>query len=97
VASIAATPQSIGVSENTYDPELMRGSAPVEGAAQGGASAQGNAKLAQQVDQLTEQVAKLEKISANQMRALRGMLELMVEKGLLTREEYLAKIRVRAE
>jgi type IV pilus assembly protein PilB len=99
VASLAATPQSMGLTENTYDPDLMQGpSAPAVAAPlRNGASASANAELTAKVAELSEQVAALEKLTSNQVRALRGMLELMVEKGVLTREEYLAKVRSRTD
>jgi type IV pilus assembly protein PilB len=100
VSSRTATPQSMGLTENTFDPALFRGNG-VEGAPSFGDAARGPAQQQQQLaDDLTPQVAELaerllglEGIVAGQARAMRGILELLVEKGLLSREEYLARVR----
>jgi type IV pilus assembly protein PilB len=82
-APVGKAPQTQGVSEQTFEAEQL-------GAANGPTAKGANgAELARVVEQL----ASLEKLVAGQMRALRGLLELMVEKGYLSREEYLAKVR----
>jgi len=42
---------------------------------------------------LTQQVADLERMVAQQARSLRAMLELLETRGLVTRDDYLAKVR----
>ena len=41
---------------------------------------------------LREQVSALEEINGSQVRALRVLLELLIESGLVTRDEYLDKL-----
>ena len=95
-SSRTATPQSMGLTENTFDPELFR-SNDVEGAPAFGDAPRGPApaadELSPQVAELFQRLAGLEGIVAGQARAMRGILELLVEKGLLSREEYLARVR----
>ena len=51
--------------------------------------------LALQLRELNDRLASLEKHAANQVRALRGLFELLVEKGYVTRDEYLNKVRIK--
>jgi type IV pilus assembly protein PilB len=44
---------------------------------------------------LREQVVALETISSSQVRALRSLLEILIESGLVTREEYLQRLHAR--
>lgn len=84
-----ATPEQLGMSEPTFDIEHQRTlQTPAPGP-----SAQVPAELVQQIEKLTRRVDELEKLSANQVRAIRGLLELLVDKGVVRREEYLAKVR----
>jgi hypothetical protein len=46
---------------------------------------------------LREQVVALEAISNSQVRALRSLLEILIESGLVTREEYLQRLHARDE
>ena len=46
---------------------------------------------------LREQVLALETISNSQVRALRSLLEILIESGLVTREEYLQRLHARDE
>lgn len=87
VASPTATPQGFGVSETVFDPEAL--------AAPPKASPEAATELSGRLAQLSDQLAHVEKIVVGQVRAMRGMLELLVEKGVLTREEYLARVRGR--
>lgn len=50
-------------------------------------------ELARQLRELNERLGALEKHAANQVRALRGIFELLIEKGYITRDEYLSKVR----
>jgi hypothetical protein len=55
------------------------------------------AELRKELTLLKEQVLALEGISASQVRALRALLELLIESGLLGREEYLEKLQSRTD
>lgn len=96
-SSAVTTPQELGVSEATFD--LQTGSnhsGATEATRAPAASAVSNAAveaLNAKVGELEGRVAALEKLVANQVRAMRGMLEIMVEKRMLTREEWIAKVR----
>ena len=90
IASDTATPDSVGMDEALLSPEDLGATAqppPPAPAAQ--------ADLARQVQELTERLAALEKHAANQVRALRGLFDLLVEKGQISREEYQARVRPR--
>jgi type IV pilus assembly protein PilB len=49
-------------------------------------------ELSHELTLLREQVDSLEKITASQVRALRSLLEILIESGLISREEYLQKL-----
>jgi type IV pilus assembly protein PilB len=53
------------------------------------------AQLRQEVAVLREQVEGMESVTASQVRALRSLLEILIESGLVTREEYLARLHAR--
>jgi type IV pilus assembly protein PilB len=76
-----AAPRATQLSETTFEPEQL---GPPASATSGSAD----------VARMAEQIASLEKLVAGQVRAMRGMLEILVEKGVVSREEYLAKIRI---
>ncbi len=48
--------------------------------------------LRREVASLREKVDSLETVNSSQVRALRGLLELLIESGLISREEYLQKL-----
>ena len=50
------------------------------------------AQLKREIAVLREKVDSLEEINASQVRALRVLLELLIESGLVTRDEYLEKL-----
>jgi type IV pilus assembly protein PilB len=50
-------------------------------------------ELLQRVEDLSQQVSSLEGMVAQQARSLRAMLELLETRGLVTRDDYLAKVR----
>lgn len=52
-------------------------------------------QLRQEVAVLREQIDALETVSASQVRALRALLELLVESGLVSREEYLERLHAK--
>lgn len=55
------------------------------------------AALKTEVSLLREQVVSLETISTSQVRAMRALLEILIESGLVTREEYLQRLHARDE
>lgn len=97
-STATATPESFGVEEPTYDLGPLQ-------AARGAPSAAAppppaiNAITTQlsaiekRLDAMSERMVLLEKSSANQVRALRGLLELLIEKGVMTRDEFMGKVR----
>ncbi len=50
------------------------------------------AGLKREVALLKEQIDSLEKVTASQVRAMRGLVELLIESGLVSRDEYLVKV-----
>lgn len=85
-AAPTATPDQLGMREAVFEPE-RKAQLPQP------PSVAASSELETKLDALTRRVEELEKLSANQVRALRGLLELLVERGQLSREEYLAKVR----
>lgn len=53
------------------------------------------AQLRKEISLLREQVDGLENIANSQVRALRALLEILIESGLVTRDEYLAHLKTR--
>jgi type IV pilus assembly protein PilB len=51
--------------------------------------------LRNEIAVLKEQVDALETISASQVKALRGLLEILIESGLVTRDEYVERLHAR--
>jgi type IV pilus assembly protein PilB len=51
--------------------------------------------LRKEIAVLKEQVDALETISASQVKALRGLLEILIESGLVTRDEYVERLHAR--
>ncbi|HLL56133.1 MAG TPA: hypothetical protein VK447_21400 [Myxococcaceae bacterium] len=101
-ASETITPQALGVKENTYelqrlatDPNMnaVRPSRASVAAVPGGPEALRIAELERRIEAMSDRISLLEKHSANQVRALRGLFEVLVEKRIITREEYQAKVR----
>lgn len=84
-----ATPEQVGMSEATFDIEHQR-TFQTPTAAPGSVA---SAELEKKVEALTRRVDELEKLSANQVRAIRGLLELLVDTGVVRREDYLARVR----
>ncbi|HEX4620727.1 MAG TPA: hypothetical protein VH208_04090, partial [Myxococcaceae bacterium] len=84
----AARPQDLGLNERTFEADQLSAK-PTE--VNGTLAAPGNSSI--ELARLIEQVGALERLVAGQVRALRGMLELMVDKGIVSREEYLNKVR----
>ncbi|WP_439329385.1 hypothetical protein, partial [Corallococcus sicarius] len=95
VTSTAATPLSFGMEEVTFElapPQQAEAVAPTPPPrAQGPAPR--DTELLSRVDALTQQVADLERMVAQQARVMRGMMEALEARGALTREEVQAKAR----
>jgi type IV pilus assembly protein PilB len=51
------------------------------------------AAMRKEIALLKEQVDSLEKVTASQVRAMRGLVELLIESGLVSRDEYLVKVK----
>lgn len=94
--SPTATPLDYGIEEETFDfappvePDTLPPGTRVPPLAVPGPREN---ELAQRVDALTQQVAKLEQMVAQQARSLRSMAELLEKRGLISREDQLAKVR----
>jgi type IV pilus assembly protein PilB len=56
------------------------------------APAADEAALKKELAMLKEQIVNLEKVTASQVRAMRGLVELLIESGLVSRDEYLVKV-----
>jgi type IV pilus assembly protein PilB len=86
-ASRTATPQEVGGAESLF--EIETGSA-FSGPPM---APEGQGDLEKRLAEATKKVEELERSLAAQTRVLRSMLELLFDKGLFTREDYLAKVR----
>jgi type IV pilus assembly protein PilB len=84
-SNTTASPEDFGLSEPTYEftPPAPRASA----------DSPRQAELQQRVDVLTQQVADLEGMVANQARSLSALIEVLESRGTLSREEYFSKLR----
>lgn len=102
-ATKAATPGQLGLSETTYElDQLMTAPAasprpPAPRPSQPPPPAPPIEKaevdsLRREVAILREQVDGMESIISSQVKALRSLLELLIEAGLITRDEYLERI-----
>ncbi|MBK7860439.1 MAG: general secretion pathway protein GspE [Archangiaceae bacterium] len=100
-ASKTATPQRFGVQEPTYDEGEMSGAKlkplaaqPPAPPADAGLDPMAEIELAAreaEIARLKDRIGSLEKQSEGQVRALRALVELLVESGLISRDEYLKK------
>jgi type IV pilus assembly protein PilB len=96
VTSPTATPLTFGMEEATFElappseaePMIVTGRATAHAPV-----AMRESELQQRVEDLSQQVARLESMVAQQARSLRAMLELLETRGLVTRDDYLAKVR----
>lgn len=102
VPTATIRPDELGVNETTFELDELMGEAPSAPPSQPGNRAAARAAppapaavpgevaaLKHEVAVLREQVQALEAISTSQVRALRVLLEILIESGLVTREEYL--------
>ncbi|WP_255442507.1 MULTISPECIES: general secretion pathway protein GspE [Corallococcus] len=94
VTSTAATPLSFGMEEATFElaPPQSEPPPPPPPRAQAPAPAR-DLELASRVEALTQQVADLERMVAQQARVMRAMMDALEARGALTREEVQAKAR----
>jgi len=99
-ATKAATPGELGMSETTFELDQLL-SAPAASprppperrtAPPPAPPAPDSESLRKEIALLREQVDGMESIISSQVRALRSLLELLIEAGLLTREEYLDRV-----
>ncbi|MBE4749528.1 general secretion pathway protein GspE [Corallococcus sp. ZKHCc1 1396] len=95
ITSTAATPLSFGMEESTFElapPQQAEPVAPTPPPrAQGPAPR--DTELTSKVEALTQQVADLERMVAQQARVMRAMMDALEARGALTREEVQAKAR----
>lgn len=89
------TPQSLGLSENTYGEEELSDPRLKGAKAAGGAGASNRdvQELTARLSQALQQISTLEQLLSSQVRVVRSLVELLVQNGLISREEYLAKLR----
>ncbi|MBN1203593.1 MAG: general secretion pathway protein GspE [Myxococcaceae bacterium] len=84
-SNTTASPEEFGIREPTYEftppPPPPRTASPRE------------AELQQRVDALSQKVADLEQMVANQARSLSALIEVLETRGTLSREEYFATLR----
>ena len=92
-ASPTATPQSLGLSEPNFELEAARTFGGTAAATPGG----GSAELEKRIQALTQRVESTERLLSGQLRAMRTLLEMLVEKGVISREEFVARVRGRAD
>ncbi len=96
-SSPTATPDAFGVEEPIYElaeePSQPRPPAQASSPPPEPSQADRIAELEKRLAAATERMMLLEKHSANQVRALRGVLELLIEKGVISREEYMTRLR----
>ena len=105
-ASKTATPQRFGVQEPTFGEDEISGVAPKPSRGAAAKAAPPRPPVARQVDPMAEietaargaeiarlkdRIAAMEKRSDSQVRALRALVELLVESGLVSRDEYMQK------
>lgn len=90
-ASPTATPQKFGVPEPTFDIDEISGVRPRPSVPTDPMVEIDSAARDAEVARLKDRVAALEKQSDKQVKALRALVELLVESGLVSRDEYLAK------
>jgi type IV pilus assembly protein PilB len=97
-------PEAMVTNETTYELDALLGAVPQPSAPPrpaplpgrppppAGADTTAEAALRREVNVLREKVDALEEQSASQVRALRVLLELLIEAGLVTRDEYLERL-----
>ena len=94
ITSTAATPLSFGMDEATFElapPQQAEAPAPPRPPTP--PPVVRDVELASKVEALTQQVADLERMVAQQARVMRAMMDALEARGALTREEVQAKAR----
>ncbi|NBC43768.1 general secretion pathway protein GspE [Corallococcus exiguus] len=94
ITSTAATPLSFGMDEATFElapPQQAEPAAPPRPPTP--PPLVRDVELASKVEALTQQVADLERMVAQQARVMRAMMDALEARGALTREEVQAKAR----
>ena len=93
VATKTATPASLGLKETNVelDELLGVGNAPARPAPAPAPTVDDGA-WKKEIALLREEIEALDKSTSNHTRALRALVELLIESGLITREDYLAKL-----
>jgi type IV pilus assembly protein PilB len=87
-SSATASPDSYGRPEMTFEPQ-----APRMTVAAAPAAAAADPEVLRRLDALNARVGSLEQAVAGQVRALRVLMELLVDSGVVRREEYLNRVR----
>jgi hypothetical protein len=87
VASHTASPDSFGRPEMSFEPQAPRMAAAQE------PSPSLSPELQRRVEALDARIAGLEQAVSGQVRALRVLMELLVDSGVVSREEYLSRVR----
>lgn len=90
-ASLAARPKELGLSEV----ELSAHDFIAQSAGATAPASAAEVELARQVKELSERLAALEKHASTQVRALRSLVELLIDKGTIGQDEYLNKVRAK--
>ncbi|MHA7631070.1 GspE/PulE/PilB domain-containing protein [Corallococcus sp. M7] len=94
ITSTAATPLSFGMEEATFElAPPQQAEAPTPPRTPTPPPVVRDVELASKVEALTQQVADLERMVAQQARVMRAMMDALEARGALTREEVQAKAR----
>ncbi|WP_375759426.1 hypothetical protein [Corallococcus exercitus] len=93
ITSTAATPLSFGMDEATFELAPPQSESAPPPRAPTPPPVVRDAELASKVEALTQQVADLERMVAQQARVMRAMMDALEARGALTREEVQAKAR----
>jgi type IV pilus assembly protein PilB len=89
VASKTATPAQLGLKETNVELDELLGVAPQKAAP---APVVDDGAWKKEIALLREEIEALDKSTAAQTRGLRALVELLIESGLISREDYLAKL-----
>ena len=80
--------------ENTGTPKATPPAPPKVVASQGPAT---SSDVARELAALTQRIADIERVVRGEVRALRGLVEVLLDKRVITREEYVHRVRSRGE
>jgi type IV pilus assembly protein PilB len=97
VASNTTTPGQLGVSEPLFDPQQLVATQHPAAPSAPRTAAPASPELSEQLAALNQRMSDLEKVVSGQVRALRGLVELLLEKGVIDREAYVSRVRPRGE